>query len=231
MQISTEDLLPLERELFLWLNSAHNDFWDIFMTLYSGKLIWIPLSITLFFTLIYKVKWKEAVFTIIFITLLILLCDQISSGVIKPFFSRFRPTHHPDFKSFVTIVDGYRGGRYGFISAHATNGFGVATFLSLLFRNKALSVSLYAWALITCYSRIYLGVHFITDIIGGIILGIALAFGVYYLYLLSRQKILKIDKTDLKKPIYSKIRAYIIIYSLLTIVLTIISISLIAVSY
>jgi len=205
-----EKTLPYENDLFLWMNNHHNEFWDTFMMTYSGKVIWIPLSVVLLITLFYKTKWRNAVLIILCFILLATLCDQISAGVIKPFFSRFRPTHHPDFMYKVLVVDGYRGGRYGFISAHAANGFGAATFLALIFRYRWFTVALFSWALVTCYSRIYLGVHFISDVVGGMMLGSILGFLIYLLHQYCRVRILKLSLEELLIPPYKKMHANII---------------------
>jgi len=216
-----EKTLPYERDMFLWLNHPHNDYWDSFMMLYSGKLIWVPLSVVLLITLFYKTKWQYAVLFILCMALLATLCDQLSASVIKPIFTRYRPTHHPDFMTEVLIVDGYKGGRYGFISAHAANGFGVATFISLVFRQRWLTVTLFSWSLVTCYSRIYLGVHFITDVIGGMMLGSTLGFLVYLLHQYSRVKILKLPLEELIVPPYKKVHSKIIITAVIITVLII----------
>jgi undecaprenyl-diphosphatase len=145
---------------------------------------------------------------ILSVVLLIVLCDQISSGFFKPFFHRFRPTHHPDFKDQVDIVLGYQGGLYGFISGHATNAFGFATFFALVFRNRLFTILILLFAFFNGYSRIYLGVHFISDVVAGTLTGIALGYIVYKLYRLSRKKILEMDQAALKNPIYSKREIY-----------------------
>lgn len=206
-----EHTLPYERNLFLWLNNHHNEFWDTFMTIYSGKALWIPLCVILLFLTFYKTKWQNAIIFILCFVLLATLCDQISSSIIKPFFSRLRPTHHPDFMYNVLTVDGYRGGRFGFISSHAANGFGVATFVALVYKQKWLTLTLIAWALTSCYSRIYLGVHFISDIIGGVILGTLVGFLIYLLFQYLRVKLLKHSVQDLATPVYRKLHANILI--------------------
>lgn len=196
-----EKILPYERDAFLWLNEHHTPFWDSFMWMYSGKLVWLPAMLSLLFIIVYKIKWKEAMLLIVCAILIGVLCDFVSASVIKPFFERLRPTHHPDFEAFVTTVNGYKGGRFGFISNHAANGFGVVTFFSLIFRYRLYTICAVAWALITCYSRIYLGVHFISDVVGGALWGILSGCLVYYIYLTSRHHILKVPKEDLKTPL------------------------------
>jgi undecaprenyl-diphosphatase len=84
---------------------------------------------------------------------------------------RPRPSHNPEMAGLVHIVNDYRGGQFGFVSSHAANFFGVATFLSSQFKNYKWSFVLLGWAALISYSRIYLGVHYPLDIICGAVLG------------------------------------------------------------
>ena len=102
-------------------------------------------------------------------------CDQFASTLCKPYFARLRPARDPELSEFVQIVNGYRGGRYGFISSHAANSFGAVVLLSMIFRNKFFAVTSLLWAIVNCYSRIYLGVHYPGDILAGIISGTIIA--------------------------------------------------------
>lgn len=206
-----ERLLPIERDYFLWLNHHRTDFLDTFMYIYSDKNTWIPLAILLAIVLLYKANWKNAVLFIICGIGIGILCDLVSAELIKPFFARLRPTHHPDFKELVDIVNNHRGGQFGFISNHAANGFGIAIFASLLFRYRYYTLAVYTWVLITAYSRIYLGVHFITDVIGGFIWGTLAGIAVYFLYIYIRYKIDDVSKKDLMKPMLSRRRARVLI--------------------
>ncbi|MDR0742903.1 MAG: phosphatase PAP2 family protein [Tannerella sp.] len=191
-----EKILDYEEGAFLWLNSYHAPFGNQFMWLFSGKIFWIPLATLFIFMLFYKNRkhWKETLLVLAAIALVITLCDQFASGICKPMFTRFRPTHHPEFMDKVQTVFDYRGGRFGFISGHAANAFGFATLTSLIFRYRFYSVALYLWATINSYSRIYLGVHFISDIIPGIVAGLLFGWIIYKLFVIARRKALA-DKT------------------------------------
>jgi undecaprenyl-diphosphatase len=177
-----EQILEYEREAFLWLNGSHTPFWDSFVWLYSGKAVWIPLALWILFTVCYRKTWKESLLILICLALVITLCDQFASGICKPLFARLRPTHHPDFCEQVQIIGNYRGGRYGFISSHAANAFGFAVFTLLLFRDRRYTLTILPWSLLMAYTRIYMGVHFISDILPGALAGSLFGFAGYKLY-------------------------------------------------
>jgi undecaprenyl-diphosphatase len=163
------------------MNQCHTPLWDNFFWIYSGMIVWIPLYAAMIY-LIVKQGGFKSFWIILALIVTIILCDQISSGFFKPFFERLRPSRDPSLKDLVQLVGKYRGGKYGFISSHAANSFGLAMFLTLLFKRKALSLFIFAWAIINAYSRIYLGVHYPGDIIGGIVVGTLLAWLVYKIY-------------------------------------------------
>lgn len=217
MQESVENLLPFERDLFFALNGSESVFLDNVMWTISGRLVWIPVYLFILFLFFYKTPRKEAFLVIVFFILVFVVCDQVSSSIFKPMFVRFRPTHHPDFKDLVDIVNGYRGGKFGFISGHATNSFGLAVFVSLLFKNRWLTLTALLWAAINSYSRIYLGVHFISDIVAGILVGSLIAFILYELYIQIRFRLFPIPRREKRKPVYSnwqgsRLAGFIIIY-------------------
>ena len=177
-----EKILVYERDLFFMLNGSDSPFLDRFMWLYSGKAVWLPLAFFILVVLLYKKKWRESILILLAIVLVITFCDQFASHVCKPIFTRFRPTHHPDFMDQVKTGFDYRGGRYGFISSHAANAFGFATFMSLLFRYRLFTWTIFLRAALTAYTRVYLGVHFISDIVPGAIAGVFFGWLVYWLY-------------------------------------------------
>lgn len=214
-----EHILDYERNLFFLLNGSDSPFLDRFMWLYSGKAVWLPLAAFILIVLLYKKKWQESILILLAIVLVITLCDQFASHVCKPIFTRFRPTHHPDFMDQVQTVFNYRGGKYGFISSHAANAFGFATFMSLLFRYRLFTWTIFLWSALTAYTRVYLGVHFISDIVPGAIAGVFFGWLVYYLYIKVRP--LVPGTNGVASDLYSDKDKRIIVYAILVAVLLI----------
>lgn len=161
----------------------------------------MPFYLFVALFLFYKTPKKEAALALFFFILTIVLCDQFSSGLIKPFFERLRPTHHPGFKNLVDMVHGHRGNGFSFISGHATNSFGFAVFLSLLFRNRRVTGVALVWATLISYSRIYLGVHFISDVVGGILAGTGIALVLYAVLVALRKKLFPVSSSE-TTPLY-----------------------------
>jgi len=205
-----ESILPYERDLFLFLNGSDSVFWDNAMWIVSKTNIWFLFYGIVILFLFYKTPKKDAVLVLFFFVLMAVLCDQVSSGLIKPFFERLRPTHHPDFKDFVDTVNGYRGRGFSFVSGHAANSIGFAAFLSLVYRSRWVTLVAFIWALTISYSRIYLGVHFISDVVGGMLVGTLVGWFSYTLLITVRKKLFhlnSLEKTFIYSPQHGKILA------------------------
>ena len=173
----------VDTDLLLWLNSAHNAFFDVFMMLFTGKWIWIPMYLSLAYLLLKNMTAKQAMMCIVAIALVIVVTDQMSSSLIRHAVGRLRPANLENpISDMVHIVDGYRGGRYGFPSSHAANSFGLVFFLYFLMRRSPLPAFLMVWAIVNCYSRIYLGVHYPGDILCGALVGLLGATIVWLIY-------------------------------------------------
>lgn len=134
-----QQYIAADKELLLNLNGSQSLFWDGFMWVATSTIVWVPVAAMLLYIIIKNNKIQEALLTIVMIALVITLADQIASGLCKPFFARFRPTQDPNIMYMVDIVNGYRGGRFGFISSHAANTFAISVFLSLLIKRKSLT--------------------------------------------------------------------------------------------
>lgn len=165
-----------DTDLFLFLNGIHSESWDKLMWAFSHKWVWVPLYLVLLVEMIKKVGKKNWPWLIIGLSLCIFLSDFVSSGIIKECVERLRPSREPALNGLVHLVNGYRGGSYGFVSSHAANSFAFAIFASSLIKNKILTPVLIVWALIVSYSRIYLGVHYPLDVFCGAIVGVGAAW-------------------------------------------------------
>ncbi len=177
-----DKLITIDTNVFLWINGYHSPFWDKLMWHISGKLEWLPLYLLLAGYIIYRYRWRSLPVFIV-IGIVITLADQLSVIAFKQTIQRLRPTHNSDIAYLVHTVNDYRGGSFGFISSHAANSFALAGFLSLLFQKRYFTLFMFFWAALVSYSRIYLGVHYPGDILGGAIFGCLIAWTSYRLYL------------------------------------------------
>lgn len=175
-------LADLDARLLLIVNGAHSPFFDAVMWCISGRWIWVPFYIVLTYMLFRRFSWKRATLCLITIGLIILAADQTCASLIRPEVCRLRPANlNNPLSHLVHVVNGYRGGRYGFPSCHAANTFALAMFMSLVFRNKRFTVMMFSWAIVVSYSRMYLGVHYFGDLFCGASVGSLFAVLFYYL--------------------------------------------------
>ena len=178
-----EVIAELDKDLFFFLNGLHADWLDPVMFYISETLTWTPVYLLMLWLMIRNYGW-QTLFWLFGIGLSILLADQITSGVMKPFFERFRPSRDPAIPDeLVHIVNGYKGSKYGFASSHAANAFAIATYSYLLLRDSVKYLwLLFIMAALIAYSRIYLGVHFPGDIIVGGLIGYLCGWVSYRLF-------------------------------------------------
>ena len=183
-----ERLLQIDTDLLLAINAWYSPWADTLMWIISAKTTWIPLYLLLIGLLVYRYRqpspnprysWIKTIPTcvimIVVIALAVGMADFIASGILKPLVARPRPTRVPDLEGVIHLVNGYRSGKYGFVSSHAANTMACALLFSLIWRKKITTFLLMLWVAANCYSRMYLGVHYPLDILGGLIVGMGTA--------------------------------------------------------
>ena len=179
-EIFIDKLDSIDKHIMLLLNYDGGYLQDCFWQFMSSRILWVVPSL-LFIIYVFKhFNHSVAIGMIIAMVVTVALCDQVSSSVLKPFFARLRPSHATELEGLLHLVNGYRGGQYGFVSSHAANSFGAVSLASLIIRRRWTTGFLITLALCVCYSRVYLGVHYPADVLCGGILGVLIGFCVYH---------------------------------------------------
>ena len=183
-------LIHIDQQWLLAINGWHSEWADILMWYISKSTTWLPLYALLVGLIVYRFgilspslcregRRGSSLFRVLIIlagfAVAVGVSDFVSSGIIKPWVCRLRPTHEPKLAGLIHLVNGYTGGLYGFVSSHAANTMACALLFALLYRNKYATVGLMLWVALNCYSRMYLGVHYPADIIGGLAIGAMMA--------------------------------------------------------
>lgn len=175
-----EKLESIDHSLVLAINAMHSTFLDSFMWFLSGSYILLLLIPFIFYFLFKEYRSKQLLWILAVVVLTVILTDQLSVHAFKEVFQRYRPSHNLLLKSQLHLheyPDGsfYGGGKFGFVSSHAANYFGILTIISSLIRQGWVKIILLTIALLVIYSRVYLGVHYVSDVLCGALLGFVLA--------------------------------------------------------
>ncbi len=169
-----EWLESLDRAIILAVNGAHSAFFDEFFWIVSFRLTWVPLYIVLIVLIWITLGWRKMLLFLGFAAVLIALVDTTSVLFFKEAIQRYRPSHNLLLEKklhFYEISKGefYQGGQYGFVSSHAVNFFALSLFAGLTLKERfpAMLWVLLGVSALVCYSRMYLGVHYFTDVFCG----------------------------------------------------------------
>lgn len=178
-----QPIIDFDKQLLLLLNGSESLFLDSMVTTLTNAWTWVPLYISLLIVVIKNSESSKKILLVLASAgLCVLLAGTIDDTIVKPLVGRWRPSRDPEIGLLVDTVDGYRGGDYGFFSAHAANTFSIAVFFCWLVRSRLLSMALVLWSFTNCWTRLYLGVHFPGDILVGLCWGGLVGTGVYILY-------------------------------------------------
>ena len=171
-------LQNLDRQLLLAINRACSPALDAVMVFVSNRTVWFPAYALLIGWLIYYFR-RRALLLLPLVIGAVALADSISSRLFKPYFGRLRPCHDADVSALLHLPDGC-GGQFGFLSSHAANSFALAVFLLIALpagRLRGLKIGVFGWAALLSYSRVYLGAHYPSDVLGGAMVGALLGWG------------------------------------------------------
>lgn len=193
-----ESLNSIDKSWLLAINGAHASWADVFFWQVSQSVTWLPLYALLIVCLFVRFRHQRtaisrwniptAIIALAFVIVAVGCSDLICAQLIKPLVARPRPTHDAEIESLIHIVNGYRGGLYGFCSNHAANTMACAVLCSAIFTHGKpwqahlyITLPLMLWVILNCYSRMYLGVHYPLDIAAGLVVGAVMAGGVWCL--------------------------------------------------
>jgi len=195
-----QKILDYDTQAFLFLNGFHNNFWDTVILMVTRKETWLPLYLVILYFFIKNYRSKSFLI-ILFLALTIVASDQLSV-LIKETVQRLRPVYNPVIEHLVHNVL-RKGGKHGFVSSHAANSFAILIFTSRIFKNRRYSWLILFWALLLCYSRIYSGVHYPLDLLGGAVLGWFLGVVFYKIMMFMENHFFitrppKVEKTSLE---------------------------------
>ncbi|MEN9743045.1 MAG: hypothetical protein RLZZ65_850 [Bacteroidota bacterium] len=178
----TNFFLQLDQDCLLLINGWHSPWLDFLMWVLSSKWINLPLAVCLVWLLKQHFSWKKTGL-LFFLTLVVVASsDLISTHLFKDIFQRLRPSHEPLLQAklyFHTLANSkpYLGGKYGFVSSHAANLFAVLAFLWTSIRvNRGVAAAFIIYAFLVIMSRVYLGVHYPSDVVAGALLGLLIGW-------------------------------------------------------
>ena len=178
-----DTIIQMDKQLLLAINGSDSLFVDYLAKTLTTAATWIPLYVSLFYVVVKSNdNFRRIICILACAGLCVLFAGTVDDLLVKPLVARLRPTHDFQIGMLVDTVDGYRGGKYGFFSAHAANTFSIAVFFSLLMRSRLVTLLLVGWSLTNCWTRLYLGVHYPLDILCGLLWGGSVGTGIYFLY-------------------------------------------------
>ena len=178
-----DTIIQMDKQLLLVINGSDSLFVDYLAKTLTTAATWIPLYVSLFYVVVKNNdNFRRIICILACAGLCVLFAGTVDDLLVKPLVARLRPTHDFQIGMLVDTVDGYRGGKYGFFSAHAANTLSIAVFFSLLMRSRLVTLLLVGWSLTNCWTRLYLGVHYPLDILCGLLWGGSVGTGIYFLY-------------------------------------------------
>lgn len=171
-----QEIHRLDQDITLWINGFHSEISDMVWSFFSSIPVWIPLYVLIIVFIIRQLGWRKGGIVVASAVITVIVCSSFSHYM-KELTERLRP-----------LLDAYMlenslhvletGGKYTFFSAHSANAFGLATstYVGLCMDKrttyKNYAILMYVWAALVAVSRIFVGKHYLGDVIVGICVGI-----------------------------------------------------------
>lgn len=175
-----EDIISYDKQLLVYLNNLGSESFDGVWLLITNQFYLAPIFLYIFYLLWKKIGWKNLWIVLLFIALIIMVCDQ-TTNLFKYTFQRLRPVNDLEIKESLRILISRKS--FSFFSGHASNSMATTLFIFLIFRKYyKYAFLLFLFPLIFAYSRIYLGLHFPTDILTGYFVGAIVGSFFYFIY-------------------------------------------------
>ena len=182
--MNLDALQTFDKSILLAFNGGENIFLDSFVLTLTSAYTWIPLYASLLYLVIKNNEnWQKIMLIIGTVALGLFIVNGTNLGIVKPLIARARPLNSPDLQGIVVSVNHYVADGYSFFSSHTANAFVLAVFFILLVRDRIFSILMIVWSIIVSLTRPYLGVHYPSDVLVGMIFGSSVAVLIYFLYL------------------------------------------------
>ena len=182
-RVRLKTFLGIDKALLLFFNGSDSLFLDQLISLLTSGYTWIPLYLALFYLVVKNNEtMAQITLTVGCALLCVVLADGLADGIVKPWVGRLRPVNDPTVAGSLDLVYGLYGTGFSFFSAHAANTMAVAVFFILVVRNRVFSGFMVCWSLLNGYTRLYLGVHYPSDVIVGFLWGATSALIAYLIY-------------------------------------------------
>lgn len=176
-------LLDVDIAILEVLNGSSSSFLDGLMVTLTSGITWIPLYLSLLYLVINNSDNMAKIGLVVGAAILcVVLSGGVSDYIVKPIVGRLRPINDPALYGVIHGVTGVTSNDYSFFSSHSANTMSLAVFFSLLVKDRKLFIALLVWSLTNCYTRLYLGMHYPSDVLVGILWGVMCGFLVYYIY-------------------------------------------------
>jgi undecaprenyl-diphosphatase len=176
-----EFLFNLDRDVFILLNNLGSESWDGFWLFMTKQLNWSPIFLLILYLIFKHYGWRHALLIILMIAVLILITHQTTNHLFKYRFERLRPSSDSSLEGMIRAV--HSSHTFSFISGHASNSMAATFFLYTVLKSRIKYIEImFLWPLVFAYSRIYLGLHYPSDILVGYLWGILMAVLVLQLY-------------------------------------------------